>query len=254
MENASKPNISIAKRVLPQPLYRALTYIFEQNISDAALVGGTALSGFYAGHRRSDDLDLFVKNEVAFSQTLLAVKSLSSIGTKIRDVAHSNQYYKVICSLNGHDFTVDVVKDENLFNVGTFNFAGRISVADLPTLFMLKSAALLSRCGEKDLYDLSWLVKNLKGFTYRDIVKQGGKIDSGMKLDTLLYSISSSQIRKEACAFSLDSAIDSKMIYDKLIKFKKILVKELSTNFEDDAVSELKPVVDFIRKYNNSQQ
>ena len=29
------------------------------------LVGGTALAGFYAGHRRSDDLDLFVGSPAA---------------------------------------------------------------------------------------------------------------------------------------------------------------------------------------------
>jgi predicted nucleotidyltransferase component of viral defense system len=248
MENTSKPDSGIAKQVLPAPLYQALSYIFEQNITGCVLVGGTALSGFYAGHRRSDDLDLFVKDDIAFSQTLLAVKSLSNIGTQIKDIAHSNQYYKTLCNLNSHDFTVDIVQDVNLFKVGTFYKSDAITVADLPTLFMMKSAALLSRCSEKDLYDLEWLLENIKGASILDIIQNGVKIDSGMKAETVLYSISSSQTRKEGCGFSLDPAKDSKAIFDGLIKFKKRLIKELTNTLQKNTDSDLKPIIDTLRE------
>ena len=56
---ARKPESGLAAEVLPPPLYRALTHVFAQGIDGAMLVGGTALAGYYAGHRRSDDLDLF---------------------------------------------------------------------------------------------------------------------------------------------------------------------------------------------------
>jgi hypothetical protein len=247
MENTSKPDSCIAKQVLPAPLYLALSYIFEQNITNCVLVGGTALSGFYAGHRRSDDLDLFVKDELAFSQTLLSVKSLSNIGTQIKEIAHSNQYYKALCKLNSHEFTVDIVQDVNIFKVGTFYKSDAILIADLPTLFMMKSAALLSRCSEKDLFDLEWLLKNLKGASISDIILGGVKIDSGMKAETVLYSISSSQTRRDACGFSLDPASDSKVIYDRLIKFKKRLIKELTNILQHNISSDIKPIIDTLR-------
>ena len=47
------------------------------------LVGGTALAGYYAGHRRSDDLDLFVRDEAACRAAVLAVKSLVTLGAGI---------------------------------------------------------------------------------------------------------------------------------------------------------------------------
>ena len=58
----TKPSLELAKKGLPAPLYQCLEYFFQQDIPSLILVGGTALSGFYAGHRRSDDLDLFTKN------------------------------------------------------------------------------------------------------------------------------------------------------------------------------------------------
>ena len=63
---AREPQSSLAEQVLPGPLYQALTHVFGQGVSGCMLVGGTALAGYYAGHRRSDDLDLFTED--AFSQ------------------------------------------------------------------------------------------------------------------------------------------------------------------------------------------
>lgn len=60
MELATLPRAELAARFLPAPLWRGLSHVFAQGLSDTMLVGGTALAGFYAGHRRSDDLDLFV--------------------------------------------------------------------------------------------------------------------------------------------------------------------------------------------------
>ena len=60
--------------MLPFPLLQALRHVFAQGLNDCVLVGGTALAGFYAGHRRSDDLDLFTGSATAFTQAVLAVR------------------------------------------------------------------------------------------------------------------------------------------------------------------------------------
>ena len=49
-----KPKSRLAADVLPAPLHRALTHVFSSGLSGCMLVGGTALAGYYAAHRRSD--------------------------------------------------------------------------------------------------------------------------------------------------------------------------------------------------------
>ena len=249
MGNSSKPDIKLARRVLPRPLMNALVQIFSQNIKDVVLVEGTALSGFYAGHRRSNDIDLFVKDETGFTQAVLAVKSLKKINCNIHEASHSNQYFKAVCNLKKYTFTVDVVLDENIFSVGKFHTCGKnkgIVVADLLTIFMMKSAALISRCSEKDLYDILWLIKNLNNLKISDIIQLGKKIDAGMNIETLLYAVSSSEISKEACNFSLDPEINSKLTFKQISRFKKELVKEFSIYLETNTESELKAIIDRI--------
>ncbi len=75
-----KPQSRLAADVLPAPLHRALRHVFAQGLSGSMLVGGTALAGYYAGHRRSDDLDLFTKDDLSQAAAVLAVKSLRNTG------------------------------------------------------------------------------------------------------------------------------------------------------------------------------
>ena len=76
MEDTERPSLDLARTVLPHGLLKALEFIAESSSADTMLVGGTALAGFYAGHRRSEDLDLFCKSDEAFIATRLAVKAL----------------------------------------------------------------------------------------------------------------------------------------------------------------------------------
>ena len=68
METVRQPDSSLAAQILPPPLYRALTHLSAQDLNGVMLVGGTALAGYYAGHRRSDDLDLFTEAFVQNAQ------------------------------------------------------------------------------------------------------------------------------------------------------------------------------------------
>ena len=76
---------SLAVRVLPPSLLSGAQARVAQRVSGCMLVGGTALAGFYAGHRRSDDLDLFTGSSAAFRQTVLAVRTLQSLGVELQE-------------------------------------------------------------------------------------------------------------------------------------------------------------------------
>ena len=154
---ARRPESRLAAEVLPPPLHRALTHVFAQGIDGTMLVGGTALAGYYAGHRRSDDLELLTGHPLAQRATVLSVKSLAQIGCSLAHERSSAPFYHATCRLDGHDFTTQVVLDSNLFRVGSAVRADDgVVVADLETLLKMKASTLVSRASEKDLYDLSW--------------------------------------------------------------------------------------------------
>ena len=102
MEDAKATGIHLAQQVLPAPLLQALKHIFSKGLEHTWLVGGTALAGFYAGHRRSDDLDLFVSAD-AFAQTHRAVQSLKTeLGAELSNESRTPMYYRGTCALENH--------------------------------------------------------------------------------------------------------------------------------------------------------
>ena len=213
------------------------------------LVGGTALSGFYARHRRSDDIDLFVRDDLSFQRALRASIRLPEIGAELTEAQRTSDYYHVLCGLEDHSFTLDVVVDENLFRIGNYHTAGeRIVVADLPTLFKMKAATLLSRCGEKDLYDLIWLFRQFEEVELSDLISMGAEIDAGMDAEALLFSIASAPLSEEACDFSLDPGIGEREIYGQIIEFQQLLIRNLKSYLRDLPTPPIKELVDRLKR------
>lgn len=200
---ATQPNSSLAATTLPGPLYDALVHVFAQGIAGCMLVGGTALAGYYAGHRRSDDLDLFAGDGGALKATVLAVQSLRSLGGAFDELQNTRQFYAASCNLQEHRFTIQVVLDANLFRVGSaIEAADGVCVAGLETLLKMKAATLLSRCSEKDLYDLKWLFERFPALNTRELVPLGAEIDGGMNAESLLISLAGAPLQLESCDFS----------------------------------------------------
>jgi hypothetical protein len=198
-----KPESSLAARVLPPPLYRALTHVFAQGIEGAMLVGGTALAGYYAGHRRSDDLDLFTESGPAHKATVLSVKSLREIGASLSGERSSAHFHHATCRLDGHDLTAQVVLDSNLFDVGSSVQADDgVVVADLETLLKMKAATLVSRASEKDLYDLAWFFDLDDSIDVPALITLGKEVDGGVNGEAMLVSLVGTEMRKSACGFS----------------------------------------------------
>ena len=216
------------------------------------LVGGTALAGFYAAHRRSDDLDLFVRHEQAFRATVIAVRSLSEIGATFSDEYSSKGFFHTNVTLDGHDFTVDVVVDENLFKVGQCYEVQGVSVVDLRTLTAMKAATLVSRCSEKDLYDLLWIL-NESQQTLSELLKLGHTIDAGLNEESVLLSLTTATLREEACDFSLDPSITGKMINKQVNDFRDALKIELTNHLEGKPLHPLGVLVGRIKKWRSKQ-
>lgn len=239
-----EPQSSLAARVLPVPLYRALTHVFSQGVSGCTLVGDTALAGYYAGHRRSDDLDLFVEDDISQRATVLAVKSLREFGANLGDERTSAHFYHATCHLDGHDFTAQVVLDSNLFEVGSMLRADDgVVVADPHTLLKMKAATLVSRGGEKDLYDLLWLFDQENELDVPTLIALGTEIDGGMNAEALLTSLVATELHKSACDFSLTQKADE--VFADVTRLQKTLVRSVETFLRGQPAP---PIAALIRK------
>jgi len=231
---ALQPDIALASGVLPAPLYRGLLHVFAQGISGCMLVGGTALAGYYAGHRRSDDLDLFTRDTSAQRATSLAVNSLREIGATIEPLQSSKQFNAVACSLDGHDFTAQVVLDPNLFHVGHgLNAQDGTVVADIDTLLAQKTATLVSRCSEKDLYDLLWLFERFRDLDLPTLLERGARIDGGVHAEAVLLSLVGTRLDRSACGFSRTRSADD--VFDAIQSLKTNLEHGLDQLAQDQA-------------------
>lgn len=224
-----KPRKKISSVSTPKGLHRALHIIFESIDSNLWLVGGTALSGFYAEHRRSDDLDLFALDPFTHRSALLSVKNLKKEGASFSDERRTPSYYHAYVNFLNHSFTIDIVLDEHLSTIGHAHRVGNIWVADLDTLFTMKIACLVSRCSEKDFFDLDWLFSKLdQKIGIDELVKRGALLDGGLTVETLLISLKGATLREDACHFLLPSSkLSVKDAFKKITHLRDKLVSEL---------------------------
>jgi hypothetical protein len=223
-----QPNPNLAVQVLPRPLYRAIVDVFAHGGEGVALVGGTAIAGFYAGHRRSDDMDLFTRDEISQRETVLAIKNLKKLGARITQESHTPLFYHAICELDGHTFTADAVLDENLFRVGDFcRVKPGILVAKLDTLLAMKMATLVSRSSEKDIFDLKWLLAHQPKCSTADLIAMAAKIDGGANAENMLASVGGANLRESACDFSLNSKMTKAQIFKEIKSEQKAWIQRL---------------------------
>ena len=82
------------------------------------------------------------------------------------------------------------------------NTAGDIVVAGLPALLAMKAAALVSRCSEKDLYDLLWLFDAFPERELAELIELGRTVDRGVTGETLVYRIGSTELDRAACGLT----------------------------------------------------
>lgn len=248
MEHAREPRLDLAERVLPAPLYKSLRHMFRENPSGYALAGGSALAGFYAGHRRSDDLDIFADGADSHEAGIRAVKSLASLGARIGGERRTPAYYRASCSLEGHDFTSDVVLDPRLFEVGRMvRLENGVAVADLKTLLMMKSAALVSRCSEKDLYDLIWILGELP-ISLGELVELGRLLDAGVTPEGLLISVAGAKSSPAACGFSMGRGVKPASVHRQIESFRKGLLRNLFRLAKDQPVPPLGALIEKVRR------
>lgn len=224
-----KPAEQISAKAVPEAIRRAVRHIFSNCGDGLWLVGGTALAGYYAEHRRSDDIDLFSADPEIHRMAVLAVKSLQTIGASFSNEKQTPFYYRANAKFLDHSFTIDVVLDEHIHSIGSaIRTPDGTLVADIKTLLAMKVACLISRCSEKDLFDLAWIFSKIGEPGAADLIAIGVAIDGGISAETLLISLHGANLKKEACHFLLPkSEMNVDEAYRKITGLKKKLINSL---------------------------
>jgi hypothetical protein len=224
-----RPFNIISKTAVSQTIEDVLIHVFKHIETGLWLVGGTAIAGYYANHRQSHDIDLFASDKDTHHASLLAIQSLKQEGAIFLNEQHTPWYYRSLVKFHDYEFNIDLVLDPNVFQVGhAHKLDYGIMVADIKTLFAMKSACLVSRCSEKDLYDLHWIFTSAENVLIQDLVTLGSQIDAGLTIESLLISLRGTLLRKEACSFLLpDSAETASHVYETIVAFKNTLISRL---------------------------
>lgn len=235
------PFSKISKRAVPRAIRESVRFIFKNATGRLWFVGGSALAGYYAEHRRSDDIDLFAADELSYQSTVRAIRALKTQGARLENESMSPLFYRADAKFEDHSFTIAAVLDQNVHEVGeSIQTNDGVVVASLGTLLMMKIACLVSRCSEKDLYDLDWIFKKMGTPEVKDLVSMGQGMDAGLNVETLLISLNGTALRKEACDFAIPSSgMTVDKAYQIIKKLKSKLIKSLLEYEEKSPPSEM---------------
>lgn len=253
MGKLPRPDVELAGKILPPPLLEAIRHVFRQGVSGCMLVGGTALAGYYAGHRRSDDMDLCTRDPDSQKAAALAVESLAPAGYSVTVVQRTPQYFKTVCRSGERPFTIDVSLHQHLFSIAkSIGLEDGVQVADIETLLRLKAAALVSRCSEKDLYDLLWLLPRFEDMDLPKLVALARSLDAGASPEGLLISVLGARLDEESCAFATDPAKDKKAVYREILLLRDWLKNGLQRLAGAQPVPPLGELVRKVRRFTGS--
>lgn len=157
------------------------------------LTGGTALSVFYLYHRRSDDLDLFTRNEISLSEldywvTRNWIKNVNKINETKYFLSYLINEIKV-------DFVIDELSNSKIRSKYFFENNNFVFIDNIENIASNKLCVLVSRTEIKDYIDFYYLSKNysedqmkivyndavLKDSIFEDIPTVGYQVEDGVK-------------------------------------------------------------------------
>jgi hypothetical protein len=186
--------IELKRDVLPAATAAVIDKLADEAaLAGFCLVGGTAMA-LQAAHRRSLDVDL-----VTFGKTLdknglfKAMRAKGATLVTPPSMISTAKINGIDLLAQGQDYVLDGVKvqcfaDPNgkRYATGVQAVAGwRFGLADLPTLFSMKSALLLKRARSRDYFDLMWFCQH-QGKTLADIVMAAQVADDGPETPTMV--------------------------------------------------------------------
>ncbi len=144
---------------LLSPLQRDLLLAFFEREQRFFLTGGSALAGFYLGHRRSDDLDLFSPPGVDLEEAVRALTGGAlACGATLTARQTDPDFRRFLARRGSEQCLVDLVIDRAPAVTREKAQFGTIRVDTTREILANKICALIGRSEVKDLVDLQALL------------------------------------------------------------------------------------------------
>lgn len=140
------------------PLQRDLLDAFFRREAGFFLTGGAALAGYYLGHRRTKDLDLFTADQAAFARGVPALRAAAeALGATTENLVTAPAFRRLVVTRSSEALVVDLVLDPAPQVMAEKRRFGHVVVDPIEEIAANKLCTLLSRSELRDLVDLWFL-------------------------------------------------------------------------------------------------
>jgi len=182
--------------ILLDSLQREVLAAFFRREDRFFLTGGAALVGFYLGHRKTKDLDLFATEDWMEEGVSALTATAEDVGASIEAMETSPHFRRFLLRRGSNAVMVDLVHDmaPQIFP-DKLRF-GEIRVDPPEEILANKLCALLSRAEIRDLVDVWALEKH--GYSFEAGLEQAARKDGGLTPGQLGWVLSQIQIGDDA--------------------------------------------------------
>ncbi|CAN5148705.1 hypothetical protein BH11MYX1_BH11MYX1_36690 [soil metagenome] len=175
---------------------RAVLDAFFERERGFVLTGGAALAGFHLGHRHTDDLDLFTRDDQAFERGRFVLADIATaFGTKLEIRQDAPGFKRLVLGDHDNVLVIDLVKDPAKASSPPVEF-DRIVVDSTAEIMANKLTAIVGRAEERDLIDVLFLER--AGISVESALSAALAKDGGCTPATLAWLLSELSISDAA--------------------------------------------------------
>lgn len=178
------------------PFQRALLEAFFRRAPAFYLTGGAALAGFYLGHRRTDDLDLFTTEEALESGERALQEAADELGGALERLQTAPDFRRRLVRRSGESLVVDLVRERATAGQRTKVQRGAVRLDSSEEILANKLCALLSRAELRDLVDVISLER--AGLRMEEVLPDAMQKDGGLTPAQLAWVLSELRIGDDA--------------------------------------------------------
>lgn len=148
------------------------------------------LVGFYLGHRRTEDLDLFTMENEVENGFRLVVEVAKSLGANVEPIQTSPNFRRILLKRGAEAIVIDLIREYVIQVSPEKTVINGIRIDTPDEILANKLCSLLSRSEIRDLVDVRELER--AGFSLENALTAAAKKDSGLtaaQLAWVLYQI-----------------------------------------------------------------
>lgn len=178
------------------PFQRALLEAFFRRAPSFYLTGGAALAGFYLGHRRTEDLDLFTTEDALESGERALQEAATELGASLERLQTAPDFRRRLVRRDGESLVVDLVRERVTAGQRAKVQRGTVKLDSIEEILANKLCALLSRAELRDLVDIIFLER--AGLRIEDVLPDAMQKDGGLTPAQLAWVLSELRIGDDA--------------------------------------------------------